>query len=127
MGKSSKPLNIHVDTTLYEAHQAHWDTLTTQGYIITVISGERPDLYLAPYAMRMTADMLTQLPSTFKLAVAGARELRYAPKVAGASWKGGKGAKVKKARARKNSAVATETPSIGEPTVEGSLEGIRTE
>lgn len=108
MGKSSKPLTIFVDASLYEVYKDGWIALSDQGYTIRLIEGELPDLYLAPYAMRMTADMLTQLPMAFTLAVKGARALRYAPHGVTIK-KGTSNAKAKGAPKRKHTAKQVET------------------
>lgn len=125
MGKSSKPLHIQLDKTLYEANITHWVELAAQGYTIEVMDGTPPDLYLGFYAMRMTGDMLKQLPSAFDLAVKGARALRYAPvaKDEGA-WKGAKkSAKGKGTHTRKNSKVKVEAADSRESVTEAKDTG----
>ena len=114
MGKSSKPLRIQLDKPLYESNITHWVELAAQGYTIEVLDGDPPDLYLASYAMRLTSDMLNQLPSAFDLAVKGARALRYTPiaKHAGA-WKGGK-------KTRKCKSVNTQTLQHQQDTEKGA-------
>lgn len=129
MGKSSKPLIIQIDKSLHDATPEQWGLFIEQGYGITVLDGEPPDLILAPYAMRMTADMLLQLPAALRLAIQGARALRYAPHgvVIG---KGKKGVKTTKPRKRKNATKQTETVipgqlrlDAGEPPAQGSDQG----
>jgi hypothetical protein len=124
LGKSSKPLTIHIDKSLYDANELVWIGLREQGHDIVVVDGGLPDLYLAPYAHRMTADMLLQLPSSFTLAVTGARALRYAPTAKDpTAWKGAKGAKAKGTRTRKNSTIKTETINNGEPPTQAENKG----
>lgn len=79
MGATNKPLHIYIDNTIYECNKEAWDALAAQAHTITIISGELPDIYLAPYAQRMTADMLLAMPAALQLAIKGARALRYAP------------------------------------------------
>lgn len=125
LGKTSKPLTIHIDATLYTGNELSWDALRDQGHDIGIIKDNIPDLYLAPYAMRMTPDMLLQLPSAFTLAMAGARALRYGPtaKDTGA-WKGAKkSAKGKGTHKRKNTKVKIEASNTGEPTAQGEDQG----
>ena len=113
MGKSSKPLTIMLSEDLYESHRTKWDELESQGYTILMDSPDYPDIYLAPYAMRMTADMLTQLPAALDLAIKGARALRYPPKGA-TEWKGAKGVKAKVTRKRANAEIQAEAVTDGE-------------
>lgn len=133
-----------MDHTLFSTNQEQWVTLIQQGHCIDIIDehGEVtsppiaieqslipkgvPDLYLAPYAMRMTPDMLTQLPTAFTLAIRGARDLRYGPtiKKGDPKWKGAKGAQGKKTRTRKNSAVKAEDTVGGEPLTASTSEGV---
>lgn len=122
MGTSSKPLHILIDQSLYDANELGWMSLRDQGHTIDIISIPVPDIYLAPHAMRMTPDMLLQLPTAFTLAMKGARELRYGPTMKGAStWKN-KNAQGKKTRTRKNSTVKVESTVGGEhpPTTQDS-------
>lgn len=88
-----------------------------QGYGIQVLEGEQPDLILAPFAQRMTGDMLLQLPAALRLAIQGARALRYAPHgvILG---KGKKGVQGKKTYKRKNPKVQTEAAGGGQPPVD---------
>ncbi len=118
MGLSSKPLTIIIDETLYQANVEYWTTLMNQGFIITrEDKREIVDLILAPYAMRFTADMLTQLPAALDLAIKGARALRYAPH--GVTIKKGvSNAKASKPRKGKHAAIKTEAVTGGEPPVE---------
>ena len=91
--------------------------MTEQGHIIQILLQSTPDLYLAPYAMRMTGDMLQQLPAALDLAIKGARELRYGPtSKETSSWKGAKkNAQAKGARKRKNTTKQVEAVDTGEP------------
>ena len=113
MGKSSKPLNIHLDTSLFDAHRDYWLTLQEQGFVLTIVDGKEIDMYIAPHAMRITADMITALPSTITLAIKGARELRYAPHGKGAEKGKPKVAKDKKPRKGKNSTKQAKSPVTG--------------
>ena len=114
MGKSSKPLCIIIDETLYQADIEYWTTLRKQGFeIIRDDTREIVDIYLAPRAMRMTADMMKAMPSAVSLAIKGARELRYAPHGTGAVKGKPKGAKDKKPRKGKNSAIKVEAGDGG--------------
>ena len=129
MGKSSKPLIIHIPKELHDATPEQWGIFIEQGYDIVVLEGDLPDLYLAPYAMRMTADMLQQLPAALRLAIQGARALRYAPHGV-TLGKGKKGVKTTKPRSRKNPAKQAEAPlpgqlrlDAGEPPAQGSDQG----
>lgn len=121
MGKTSKPLHIQVAEVLYNADPTKWATLAEQGHIIEVIEqcmeGPMPNILAAPYAMRLTSDMLAQLPSAFDLAIKGARALIYAPKAKEATaWKGKKDAKGTKARQRGHTKKQAEVVDTGEPT-----------
>lgn len=106
-----------VSEDLYEVYKTKWDELQAQGYSILLDSPTYPDLYLAPYAMRMTGDMLIQLPAALDLAIKGARELRYGPTGKDSSnWKGAKKhAQTKGTRKRKNTKVKVEAVDTGEP------------
>lgn len=121
MGKSSKPLHIQVEPSLLDSHKELFDGLDGQGFIITSSqyeADETPDIYLAPYAMRMTSDMLTQMPSALDLAIKGARTLRYGP--AGTltkSKKGVKGAQNKTTRSRKNGTLKVEVVDGAQQTL----------
>lgn len=118
MGNTSKPLFIQLSADVYMANQPMWDELRAQGHRLQQLSyeDETPDMVLAPYAMRMTADMLVALPAALTLAIKGARALRYAP--AGVTIGKGKGnVKAKKPRARKNSKVAATNDNTGVPQV----------
>lgn len=117
MGRTSKPLHIQLADVLYQANKIQWDEMTEQGHTIEIIPEPAPDIYLAPYAMRMTADMLAQLPTAISLAVKGARALRYAPKVT-TEWKGKASGKNKKARTRKNAAKQVEVVDRAESSNE---------
>ena len=131
MGISSKPLAIMIDRSVYDANELGWLSLQEQGHQISVLLQPLGDIVLAPYAMRMTGDMLVQLPSAFTLAVKGARELRYGSTTKGSTtWKGAKGAHDQKARARKNSTVkaqavsrATSLQGAGEPPTPPAHQG----
>lgn len=133
MGKTSKPLHIHVASELYNVNPIPWDALLEQGFVIDLIgNGEPPDIYLAPYAMRMTSTMLAEMPAALNLAIKGARVLRYGP--TGILTKGKKDAQVKAPRPRKNSKVKAQVGGGGEPTVEapsdsatGAIGGTTTE
>lgn len=117
MGKSSKPLHIVIHQSLYDAAPEHWETLLAQGFTIEKLDGTEPDLILAPYAMRMTADMVQQLPTAFELAVKGARALRYAPvSTDSATWKKGKPKRASntKRSKRKDTTQQTEAAPGGE-------------
>ena len=118
MGLSSKPLHIQVDRSLYQANEPLWLKLLEQGFIIQTIEIDgHPDIYLSPHAMRMTVDMLKQLPSALDLAITGARILRYGPTAKDpTAWKGAKKShvKAKSPRPRKNSKIKTEAPIGGE-------------
>ena len=129
VGKSSKPLIIQIDKSLHDATPDQWGIFIEQGYDIQIIDDNIPDLYLAPYAMRMTSDMLQQLPAALKLAIQGARTLRYAPHgvVIG---KGKKGVKTTKPHKGRNTTVKVEAPlarqlrlDTGESPVAGSHQG----
>jgi len=94
VGKSSKPLTIHVDQALHTGAREQFDSLEAKGHTITVIGQEAPpDIVVAPYAFRLTADMLKQLPTqALDLVIKGVRALRYAPRSEhGTEWKTGKG------------------------------------
>ena len=135
MGLSSKPLYIQVELSLFNSNIEKWVGFINQGHFIEVINeyGEsssppiaidqvvmphgKPDIYLAPHAMRMTADMLKQLPSALDLAITGARTLRYGPTTKDpTAWKGAKKKNVKAAKPRKgkHSTVKAEAPIGGE-------------
>ena len=116
MGKSSRPLAIHVTHSLYSIASELMDNFVAQGYTIVIIpEGTEPDLFLAPYAMRMTTDMLTAMPSALSLAIKGARELRYAPHGTGAVKGKPKVAKDKKPRKGKNSTLKVKAGDGGTP------------
>jgi hypothetical protein len=80
------------------------------------MQGEQPNLYLAPYAHRMTVDMLTQLPTALTLAITGARALCYPPK--GEMPKKGIRVQTKGTRARENVKVKSKTIVGGEHPIE---------
>lgn len=123
MGKTSKPLTITVDKSLYDCDLEAWNKMEEQGFTIVTIQEKLPDLYIAPYAMRMTRDMMTNLPTALDLAIKGARALRYAPH--GAMLKeGSKHVKAKKPRARKNSKVTVEDGADRNSQVEGQDTGV---
>ena len=65
--------------------------------------------------MRMTTDMLAAMPSALKLAITGARNLRYAPHGTEAVKGKGKSAQNKKPRAGKNSTLKVEASTGGTP------------
>ena len=117
MGLSSKPLTIHISYDLYASHQLKWDILREQGFDIQVCGEQVIDIYLAPYAMRMTVDMLTQLPAALDLAIKGARALRYAPHGVTIK-KGSPSAKGTKAPTKRKSTKQAEVVAGGEPPVE---------
>ena len=117
MGLSSKPLTIHISHDLYASHQLKWDTLREQGFDIQVCGEQVIDLYLAPYAMRLTVDMLTQLPAALDLAIKGARALRYAPHGVTIK-KGSPSAKGTKALTKRKSTKQAQAIAGGEPPVE---------
>lgn len=71
---------------------------------------------MAPYAMRMTADMLTNMPAALKLAIAGARALRYAPHGTTPTKGKTKSAQAKKPNKRKHTEEQTKTIVAGEAT-----------
>ena len=109
MGKTSKALHIVLDQSLYDAIKDEWVALQEQGHNIEVVTGTIPDLYIAPFACRMTADMLTAMPSALKLAITGARNLRYAPHGTGAVKGKSKGVQNKATRKRKDDSQSTQT------------------
>lgn len=124
MGKSSKPLNIHLDKSLYDTDKLAWDALAEQGFVLTIVEGEVVDIYFAPHAMRMTSHMLMNMPSARDLAIKGARALRYAPHgttPTKGKTKGATKAKPHKGRNAKVKAEVVDTPtatsSTGEPAV----------
>lgn len=117
MGSTPKPLHIQISKELYETQREQWDTLVQQGHVIQVVLEPIPDLYLAPYAMRVTADMLTQLPKGVELLIKGARALRYGPHGKDPEgWKkGGKRVSNTTKGKRKNSKKQTETTDDAQP------------
>ena len=125
MGQTQKPLHIVLDKSLYDISEEQWVSMRAQGHTIEVITGVIPDLYIAQHAMRLTANMLQQLPSAFALAMAGARALRYAPVAKDpAAWKGGKkNAQNKGTPKRKNIKVKAKVTNIGEPTAQAKDSG----
>lgn len=124
MGQTQKPLHIVIDKSLYDINEEQWVSLRAQGHTIEIITGIIPDLYLAKHAMRMTVDMLLQLPSSFTLAIAGARALRYPPTAKDtAAWKGGKGAKGKGSYRRKDTAIKVEVINPREPPTQAENQG----
>ena len=116
MGTTSKPLHIAVEQSVYAANELGWLSLREQGHTIEVISTPPPDLYLAPYAMRLTPDMLLQLPTAFTLAMKGARALRHGPK--GEITKRGTHAQEKKPRQRKHTTLKVKATPTGELPIE---------
>lgn len=115
MGTTSKPLHIQISKDLYDANMEQWTEMSSQGHVIEVLGGTAPDIYLAPYAMRMTGNMLTNLPTALELAIKGARALRYSP--ASPEWKKGKSsAKGKSKGKRKHTTRQAETDDRGEPS-----------
>lgn len=133
MGKTSKPTHIQMSESLYECNKEQWEEMRAQGHSIEIIErcmeGPMPDLLIAPFAMRMTTDMLQQLPAALRLAIQGARALRYAPH--GVTLKKGtKGVKTTKPHKGRNAKVKTEAPLpgqlsfvTGESTAQGSDHG----
>lgn len=118
MGATSKPLTIVIDRSVYDANELGWMSLQEQGHQISVLLQPLGDIVLAPYAMRMTGDMLIQLPAAFTLAVKGARELRYSPTTkGGTTWKG-KHAQAKKPRQGRDTKVKAQALD-GAVTTEG--------
>ena len=117
MGQTQKPLHIVLDKSLYDISEEQWVSMRAQGHTIEVITGVIPDLYIAQHAMRLTANMLQQLPSAFALAMAGARALRYAPVAKDpTAWKGGKkNAKAKGTHKRTHATKQTKATDTGEP------------
>lgn len=113
MGKSSKPLNIHLDKSLYDTDKLAWDALAEQGFVLTIVEGEVVDIYFAPHAMRMTSHMLMNMPSARDLAIKGARALRYAPHGTTPTKGKAKNAQAKKPRARKDSTKQVEASTRG--------------
>ena len=80
-----------------------------QGFDIQLLPATPPDIIIAPYAMRMTTDMLAAMPSALKLAITGARNLRYAPHGTGAVKGKSKGVQNKATRKRKDDSQSTQT------------------
>lgn len=119
MGITSKPLHLQIHHSLYHAQQAQWDAMTAQGHTIEVLEGDGPDIYLAPYAMRMTTDILVQLPTALYLMIKGARALRHSPHSKDTEgWKKGKThAKGTKARTRQDATKQVTSTSGTEPLV----------
>lgn len=126
MGSTSKPVHIQLNKELHDANPTYWQTLAEQGHTIEVLVATPPDIYIAPYAMRLTADMLAQLPKGFELAIKGARALRYSPEGKDAEgWKkGGKGVQGKVKGKRKNTTKSAQAPDDGQLTVDGQSEGV---
>ena len=123
MGKSSKPLVIHIAKELYDTNTEQWNILRDQGFDIQIIGEHIIDLYFAPYAMRMTSDMMINLPTAIDLAIKGARALRYAPH--GTMLKeGSKHVKAKKPCKGKNSAITVEVGIDRDSQIEGQDTGI---
>lgn len=129
MGTTPKPLHIQVHPSIVLADPDLWVILEQQGHHIQQLPLEdEPDILLAPYAMRMTGDMLKELPKAFELAVKGARALRYGPTGSG-DWKKGKakgGVQNKGKAKRKNSKVKAQVDDANEPGVTertGPVEG----
>lgn len=115
----SKPLHIQIAKELYESQRGQWDALAEQGHQIQVVI-DTPDLYLAPYAMRLTADMLVQLPKGVEVMIKGARALRYSPHGKDSEgWKKGgkKGVQTKGKGTRKNAKVKAQAVDDGQSQV----------
>ena len=118
MGKTSKPLTIQVAQELLESHKELLSRLLEQGFNIATLPTEPVvDIILAPNAMRMTSDMLTQMPAALDLAIKGARTLRYGPTGVLTKKKGVKNVQNKTTRSRKNSAIKTEITDGAQQTI----------
>lgn len=125
MGKTPKPLHMQVAASLVNTHGSVWEKLQEQGHTVETLAEPGPDLIIGPYAMRVTSDMLDELPTTLDLLIKGARALRYAPhaKEKGAWNKGKPNAKAKKAHKGKNTTKQVEAASTGEPTTQEVVGG----
>jgi hypothetical protein len=122
MGNTIKPLFFQVSPDIYNADEQMWIDLMQRGHSVQILQYEEhtPDLILAPYAMRMTSDMLKNMPTALLLAIKGARALRYAPQ--GAEPKGKKSAKTKASPHKKSATKACKSSASREQSATGVSE-----
>jgi hypothetical protein len=116
MGTSSKPLHFLVHPSI--AGYERFALLESQGHKVDFLNDRGADLILAPNAMRMTTDILDNLPQALDLAIKGARLLKHGP---AGTWKKGVkgGVQNKKASKRKNTKIKAQTDGSHEPTDAG--------
>jgi hypothetical protein len=116
MGTSSKPLHFLVHPSI--AGYERFALLESQGHRVDFLNDSGADLILAPNAMRMTTDILDNLPQALDLAIKGARLLKHGP--AGTWKKGAKGGVQNKAKVKRaKSKVKVKDDGSHEPTDAG--------
>jgi hypothetical protein len=113
-----------VDQAILDAAPEQWKVLAEQGHTIEPLVNDSNLLIVAPYAMRMTAAMVKDLPKAIELLIKGARALQHSP-AGGEGWTKGKPKRVANTKkgTRKNSKVKAEAHVADEPPTSTGTRG----